>query len=148
MIDFDDMHLPKDNLDFLCKRYCSREPGFPESVSKKQRNEILHAHLTTLREEHGALRDTVLQSFMDAIKESLNAQDEAGQHEFFWDPAISKVLISSFTRLVQSSLTVLHVQSTNQLPALLRILKFVDEALQVLAKKTNNFRAAMKDTQV
>ena len=81
MIDFDDMHLPKDNLDFLCKRYSNREAEVPDGASKKQRNEILHAHLTTLREEHAALRDTLLQSFMDAIKESLNAQDEAGQHE-------------------------------------------------------------------
>ena len=73
MIDYDDPHLPKDNLDFLCKRYSSREAEVPEGATKKQRNEILHDHLTTLRDEHGSLRDSVLQRFMEAMKESLNA---------------------------------------------------------------------------
>ena len=113
MIDFDDPHLPKDNLLFLCQRYSSREAEIPEGASRKRQNAVLHSHLTTLREENADLRAKVFQSFMNGITQSLNEQDESGQNEFFWDEAISRVLISTFTRLVQSSLAVLHVQCTN-----------------------------------
>ena len=148
MVDFDDHHLPKDNLGFLCKRYSAREAEIPEGTSRKRRNEILHAHLTTLREENVELREKVVQSFLSAIFQSLNEQDESGQNEFFWDETISRVLVDAFTRLVQSSLAARRAQSTNRPPALLRVLKFIDEGLQLLAKKTNSFKTPMKDTQV
>jgi hypothetical protein len=49
---------------------------------------------------------------------------------------------------VQSSLAARRAQSTGRPPALLRVLKFIDEGLQLLAKKTNSLRTPMKDTQV
>ena len=111
LIDFEDPHLPKGNLVFLCKRYSSKEADIPAGASKKQRNEILHAHLTALREENAELREKVSQGLMNAITQSLNDQAEAGPNEFFWDETISRVLIDSFTRLVQSSLAALRVQN-------------------------------------
>ena len=108
MIDLEDPYLPKNNLDWLCERYSSQQAEIDDGATKLRIQELKHSHLALLRQEHSSARDDLLEKFMQAIRESLNDQDEAGADEFFWDDDISPHLTDTFIRVLQSTLSALR----------------------------------------
>ena len=78
--------------------------------------------------------------FIDAIVQSINDQSEAAQESFFWHDDVSFALIDTFKKLFESAMAIVDIKNPMQTASLHKIVRFIDEALSGLAKRTNNFR--------
>ena len=109
MIDFDKPELPKDDLEFLCKRYSSEECKLSDGIGKQEKQQIVHRHLMELREQNSDMREKLTQVFMHAIIESINQEDS--DSTYFWKDGNSDALMDTFKRLVESGMTILEVRN-------------------------------------
>ena len=108
-------------------------------MTEQDKHEANYYHLLQLREENLLHRNALTQQFMKAIMQSIN-DEEQDSGSFFWDENVTPCLIHTFQKLVESGMAIVDFKNPQQLNGIQGILKFVDEALQVVSKKTNNFR--------
>lgn len=67
MINFDNLELPRDDLEFLCDRYSAQKADISADLSKQEKQELLYRHLIELREDNVRQRQQLTKVFQDAI---------------------------------------------------------------------------------
>ena len=72
--------------------------------------------------------------------QSLNEEQEASADSYFWNEQSSLALLDTFKKLIESGMAVVEIKNPKQITTVHKVLKFIEEALSTLAKKTNNFK--------
>ena len=111
LIDLSMAELPRGDLGYICAWYSSEKVEVAETLSKQEQQEILYNHLLKLREESFEVREKLMQSFLNAILQSLNEEGEALPETFFWQDQVSSTIIENFRKLVEASMMTVKIKS-------------------------------------